>query len=85
MSVDKQQAFAELPNLGSKSQQTLATIGITSVKQLNALSSVAVYAKAKCANIKVSLNLLWALDSALTGMQWQEIARNHQTVTVGVG
>lgn len=82
MSADKQQAFAELlPNLDPKAQQFLAIIGITSVRQLNTLGSIAVYAKAKRANIKVSLNLLWALEAAaLVGIHWQEIARNHRTV-----
>lgn len=82
MSVDKQQTFAEPSNLVPKSQQILATIGITSVKQLNTLGSIAVYAKARRANIKVSLNLLWALDAALTGMHWQEIARNRRTTSL---
>ena len=27
----------------------------------------------------VSLNLLWAIESALTGVPWQEIARRHRT------
>jgi DNA transformation protein len=26
-----------------------------------------------------SLNLLWALEGALTGLHWQEVAKEHRT------
>jgi DNA transformation protein len=40
---------------------------------------VAAYAQAKQHNAKVSLNLLWALEGALTGLPWQVVAREHRT------
>jgi DNA transformation protein len=71
--------IAELPNLGPKSQAALAAAGITTVEQLRRLGSVAAYAMAKRAGANVSLNLLWALEGALTGSSWQLAAREHRT------
>lgn len=71
--------ISELPNLGPKSQAALAAAGITTVAHLRRLGSVAAYVKAKRAGSKVSLNLLWALEGALTGLPWQVVAREHRT------
>ncbi|WP_457280921.1 TfoX/Sxy family protein [Polaromonas sp. P5_D5] len=68
-----------LPNLGPKSAQMLQTAGIQTLSDLRTLGSVAAYAKAKRAGQRVSLNLLWALEGALTGERWQDVARNHRT------
>jgi len=72
-------SISELKSLGPKSQEMLARAGITSVEQLRKVGSVAAYVRAKRANGNVSLNLLWALESALTGERWQEVARLHRT------
>lgn len=71
--------ISELSGLGPKSEAMLANIGITTIAQLRATGSVAAYCLAKRANAKVSLNLLWGLESALTGQPWQEVARLHRT------
>ena len=42
--------------------------GGKSLPQLTAIGSVAAYLKAKRTGAKVSLNLLWALEGALTGL-----------------
>ena len=57
----------------------LARAGITTLAQLRKLGSVAAYARAKQAGGNVSLNLLWALEAALTGLPWQVVAREHRT------
>lgn len=72
-------AMSELKDLGPKSQQTLARAGITTLKQLRQLGSVAAFVRAKRVNSGVSLNLLWGLESTLTGEPWQYIARQHRT------
>jgi DNA transformation protein and related proteins len=72
-------AIANLPNLGPKSQQMLATAGIRTFADLQALGSVAAYVKTKRSGAKVSLNLLWALEGALSGLHWQQVARDHRT------
>jgi ribosomal protein S18 acetylase RimI-like enzyme len=72
-------SLAELPNLGPKSAQVLARAGITSLEQLRQLGAVPAYVKAKRTGAKVSLNLLWALEGAITGLHWQAVARMHRT------
>lgn len=72
-------SIAELPNLGPKSQQMLLACGIGSVAQLRNLGAVAAYAKVKAKHKTASLNLLWALEGALIGLPWQEVARLHRT------
>ena len=71
--------IADLKSLGPKSQEMLRRAGITSIAELQAIGSVPAYVRAKRANGNVSLNLLWGLESALTGEPWQEVARIHRT------
>jgi SAM-dependent methyltransferase len=73
------ESIADLQGLGPKSAEMLARAGITSVDQLRRLGAVAAYVQARAANGGVSLNLLWALEGALTGRPWQEIARQERT------
>lgn len=73
------EALAELRNLGPKSAAMLQAVGITNLDQLKSLGTVAAYAKVKRANARASLNLLWALEAALTGERWQQVARAHRT------
>jgi DNA transformation protein len=75
----KTSLLAGLPNLGPKSQQVMAKAGISSVEQLRQIGSVAAYVRAKRTGANVSLNLLWALEGALSGLHWQEVARDHRT------
>ncbi|WP_019867508.1 TfoX/Sxy family protein [Methylovulum miyakonense] len=72
-------SLAALPNIGSKSTQMLEQAGITSLQQLRGLGSVAAYVQVKRAGGPVSLNLLWALEAALSNQPWQEVARLHRT------
>lgn len=69
----------DLPNLGDKSQKMLERAGITSLDQLRNMGSVAAFARVKQSGAKPSLNLLWALEGALTGLAWQVVAREHRT------
>lgn len=68
-----------LPNLGPKSQAMLAAVGITSLAQLQALGAVAAFSKVRRNGANASLNLLWALEGAVTGLPWQQVAREHRT------
>jgi DNA transformation protein and related proteins len=63
-----------LPNLGPRSAASLAAAGITSLAGLQALGAVRAFVRARALNPGVSLNLLWALEGALTGRHWQEVA-----------
>jgi DNA transformation protein len=40
---------------------------------------VAAYAQVKRTQPNASLNLLWALEGALTDTRWQDVARLHRT------
>jgi len=56
----------------------LAGAGIKAVAQLKRLGSVRSYAKVKATGANASLNLLWAIEGALTGLPWQVVAREHR-------
>lgn len=73
------ESIASLPNLGPKSQEMLAVAGITRIAQLRELGSVGAYVRVKAKVPSASLNLLWALEGALTGLPWQQVAKEHRT------
>lgn len=64
----------KLPNLGPRSVAALAAAGITSLDGLRQLGAVRAYVRTREFSPGVSLNLLWALEGALTGRPWQEVA-----------
>ena len=71
-------AIDALPNLGPTSQAMLAAAGILEAGQLRALGSVAAYGMVKAVDPAASLNLLWALEGAISGARWQDVARNDR-------
>lgn len=77
--VGKTAAIADLANLGPKSQEMLAAAGIQTLAALRKLGAVAAYARVKQTSPRASLNLLWALEGALTHTPWQTVAREHRT------
>lgn len=56
----------------------LAKAGITTVAELRRLGAVRAYAMVKATGANASLNLLWGLEGALTGLPWQVVAREHK-------
>ena len=71
--------ISDTPNLGPKSQEMLEHAGIVSLDQLRVLGSVAAFVQVKRAGGKPSLNLLWALEGALSGLDWKVVAKEHRT------
>lgn len=67
-----------LKGLGAKSQEMLAKAGIKSEAQLRKLGSVRAYAKTKAVCPRASLNLLWALEGALSGRDWKAVAESER-------
>jgi DNA transformation protein len=57
----------------------LRAAGIANLEQLKALGSVAAYARVKATGANASLNLLWALEGAVSGLHWRVVAREHRT------
>lgn len=70
--------LSDLPNLGPKSQQMLAQAGIKTVAQLRKLGAVRAFLQVKRNGGNASLNLLWAMEGALTGRHWQDVAKHDR-------
>jgi len=70
--------IADLPNFGPKSQQMLAQAGIHTIEQLRELGAVRAYAQVKRSWKGASLNLLWAMEGALSGRHWQDVAKHDR-------
>ncbi|MCP5335072.1 MAG: TfoX/Sxy family protein [Oceanospirillaceae bacterium] len=68
-----------LSGLGPKSQAMLANAGITSLTQLRELGAVQAYLRVRASNSQASLNLLWALEGALSNLPWQQVAREQRS------
>lgn len=80
----KPKKITDLPNLGKASANMLASAGIETPEQLAKLGSIASFIAVKSACINEqksipSLNLLWAIEGALTDRHWQDIAKNERT------
>jgi predicted flap endonuclease-1-like 5' DNA nuclease len=73
------EAIAALPNLGAVSARKLAEAGIGSIAALRRLGAVEAWRRVRAHWPGASLNLLWALEGALTGRGWQEVARTERT------
>ena len=69
---------ASLGGLGPVSKRMLAASGIKSVETLRRLGSVEAYRRVRSHHPRASLNLLWALEGALTGRPWEDVARNDR-------
>lgn len=70
--------IADLPNFGPKSQQMLAQADIRTLEQLRELGAVRAYVQVKRSGACSSLNLLWAMEGALSGRHWQEVAKHDR-------
>lgn len=72
-------ALTALPGLGPRSQAMLVAAGIPDVGTLRRLGAPAAYLRVRRSDARASLNLLWALEGALTGVCWQTVAREERT------
>lgn len=63
-----------MKNMGPKSSEWLASVGIHSLDDVAALGVVEAYKRVKAAYPdKVSLNLLYGLQAALLDISWNEL------------
>ena len=69
---------SDLRNLGPRSREWLAAIGIHTVAELRAAGAVPAYLALKRARGGVSLNLLYALVGAVDGVHWIEVKRTRR-------
>ena len=76
----------DLRNLGARSEEILAVVGIHSVAQLRDRGVVRTYVQLKRAGVSRSLNMLWALAGALEpwpeGRHWREVARGDTRLSL---
>jgi DNA transformation protein len=79
LQVDATTALAAVANLGPKSARALVLAGVSSFAELSRLGSVRAYAKVKQQQPSVTLNLLWALEGAISRLPWQTVAKEHRT------
>lgn len=66
-------SIANLPNLGPKSAQWLATIGVRTRRDLERLGAVDAYRLLKGHGYPASLNLVYAIEGALRGLDWNRL------------
>ena len=63
-----------MKNLGPKSSEWLAAIGVHSLEDVAKLGVVETYRRVKAAYPeKVTLNMLWGLQAALLDIPWNEL------------
>jgi DNA transformation protein and related proteins len=68
----------DLPGLGPRSLALLAAAGIHGRADLERFGAVHAYLRVKAAGQNASLNLLWAIEGALTGQDWRVVAREER-------
>lgn len=66
-------------NLGPRSIALLARAGIHTLDELRACGAVSAWQRARALDPKVSLNLLWALEGAISTTHWRIVAREQRT------
>jgi len=66
-------AIDQLPNLGPTSARWLNAIGVSTRRDLEKLGAVDAYAILKAHGYKASLNLVYAIEGALTGRDWNRL------------
>lgn len=66
-----------MKNLGPKSREWLASIGIYTLEDVAKIGVVETYKQVKAAYPeKVSLNMLYSLQAALMGINWKDLPLN---------
>lgn len=64
---------AKTLNIGGKSAAWLRQVGLRTWDDVNAIGAVEAFLRVKRAGFKPSLNLLYALEGALSGCHWQQV------------
>ena len=68
-----------MKNLGPKSRQWLAELGIYTIRDLRSAGSITTYKLLKERYPKkVSLNLLWGLEAVIRDVDWRELTETDK-------
>ena len=70
--------ISDMPNFGPKSRQMLEQAGIHTVEQLQESGAVRAYVQVKQSGVQASLNLLWAMEGALSNRHWRDVAKHDR-------
>lgn len=65
-------------NIGGKSAAWLRQVGLRTHEDIAAIGALEAFMRVKRAGFKASLNLLYALEGALTGCHWQHVDINRR-------
>jgi DNA transformation protein len=76
---DTPMSLQNLKNLGPVSVKKLETAGIENANQLRELGAVAAYLRVKQATPGISLNMLYALQGALTDTHWSRLGEHERS------
>lgn len=68
-----------LPNLGPESTRWLQAIGVHNRRDLQKVGGVAAYAALKAQGYNASINLVYAIEGALTGRDWRKLPVARKT------
>jgi DNA transformation protein len=77
MPVNPDDLIESMRNLGPRSAQQLASVGINTIEKFRTMGSVAAYVKLTRGCTNVGMNMLWALEGALTNTHWEVVAREQ--------
>lgn len=77
MPVNPDDLIESMRNLGPRVAQQLASVGINTIDKFRSTGSVAAYVKLLRGCTNVGMNMLWALEGALTNTHWEEVKREH--------
>lgn len=71
--------LAQARGIGPASLELLGRLGVNTLAELRAADPIDLYARARAAQPRTSLNLLWALIGAVEDRDWREVARTERT------
>lgn len=77
MPVNPDDLIESMRNLGPRSAQQLASVGINTIEKFRTMGSVAAYVKVQRGCTNVGMNMLWALEGALTNTHWEVVQREQ--------
>lgn len=66
-------SISQMRNLGPYMERALAEIDIHDEVELRAIGAVEAFRRLKFVNARISLNALYAMDAALSDIDWREI------------
>jgi DNA transformation protein len=69
---------AQLRNLGPASAEWLSQAGITTFAELKQAGAAQAFLRVQRLGVKPSLNLLYAIEGAISGLHWLEVKRQHK-------